>query len=436
MDSASGFSSGVLDSRRVREVASGRVSWQRVAGIGARFWLVARRQPLCVALPLCVAIVEFLATAAGAPPPSIAVLRHPFACIAAATIYARFLIHEVDTRTRCWIVYLTPTTLLLAWLEHRQGIPAPLLGLNLLFALGVFGVLGFALAAWRSSTRDERNRHLRALAQALVLPLAGSMVPFGLWSTYSVNPVYDARIYAFEEILGVRFSLLGVASYRVLFPLSAIATVCYSFLPFGLALVAAKQRSFAREGDVLLATIAAGTIGFFLYFVCPVVGPLQAFAPPYPHALPPAPPGVPLLTAMTGVPRNGMPSLHTAWALIIWWNARPLPAVWRQVARLFAALTIWAAMGLDDTHWFTDIVVGVPLAVAIQSACVTARVDASRTTWTRMLACAASTAAWLAAFRLGRPLLDAPPLLAWLAVAVSVAWPLASQRSAALRSER
>jgi hypothetical protein len=137
----------------------------------------------------------------------------------------------------------------------------------------------------------------------------------------------------------------------------------------------------------------------------------------------------PLLTAVTGVPRNCMPSLHTAWALIIWFNARALPTVWRRAARLFAALTIWAAMGLEE-HWFMDLVVGVPFAVGIQSIFVTARIDASRSTWIRVVLCAAATAIWLAAFRSGRPLLDASPLVAWIAVVATVAYPLASQRRA------
>src|SRR5262249_371665 len=133
-----------------------------------------------------------------------------------------------------------------------------------------------------------------------------------------------------------------------------------------------------------------------------------------------------------GAPRNGMPSLHTVWALLVWFNAGTLPASTRRLFRLFAVMNIWAAMGLDDTHWFMDVVVGVPIAVAIQSALLGGVVDGGprRGRWAEWVGGAALGATWLAAFRVGEPLLSAPALVAWPAVIATICWPLARRRTA------
>jgi PAP2 superfamily len=221
----------------------------------------------------------------------------------------------------------------------------------------------------------------------------------------------------------VKFSLLGVHSYHLLSPASSIATACYVTVGFAIALVAAAQRNGRREREVLAASVAAGVCGFALYYICPVVGPLQAFGPAYPNVLPPPPVGAPLINAVVGVPRNGMPSLHAVWALLIWFNAEPLPSDWRRILRLCALMILWAAMGLDDTHWLTDIVVAVPLAVAIQLTFVTETANRS-CRWRDASCCAALCGLWLLAFRAAEPLLSLPKPLAWLAVVITVSWPL------------
>ena len=95
--------------------------------------------------------------------------------------------------------------------------------------------------------------------------------------------------------------------------------------------------------------------------------------------------------------------------------------------KAFVILTLWAVMGLDDTHWLTDVVVGVPLAVAVQSAFVPSPGVAPARRWTTVMACAVLTLLWLVAIRAGSPLLDLPPTLAWIIVLGTVGWPLGRQ---------
>jgi hypothetical protein len=79
-------------------------------------------------------------------------------------------------------------------------------------------------------------------------------------------------------------------------------------------------------------------------------------------------------------------------------------------------------MGLDDTHWFMDMVVAVPLAVAIQSAVITDEYGGRH--WATVMAGGALTVVWLIGLRVADPLLRLPTIAAWLAVIVTVCWPL------------
>ena len=180
--------------------------------------------------------------------------------------------------------------------EGRNA-PLPLMWLDMLFALGVLGVCGFLLAA-AVSDAEAKSRYVEQLLNALLFPLGASMVSFGLWATHRVNPVYDTRIYAFEEILGFKFSIIGVKSYHLLRPFSGLASACYAMLAVAMTVVAGAQGCTRRERNFLTATVVAGACGFALYFLCPVVGPLTAFRPLYPNALPDLGPDAPLLVAV------------------------------------------------------------------------------------------------------------------------------------------
>jgi hypothetical protein len=394
----------------------------------------ARERPLFVLLAVLLAAIEIFARMRGGPPPSLALFRNPFAAIAAATVFCRYLIEDRRGPTRKWIVYLSPVTYVMAAVVEGGSAPRQLRLLDTLSALGALGVLGFLAAAVNADSARSRERYIERLTTALIVPMAASMASFGLWSTSAINPVYDGRVYAFEEILGVKFSLLGVQTYRLLPAVSAIATGCYGLLPLAVALLAAAQKDSRAEHEVLMATVFAGAAGFALYFFCPVAGPLHAFKSIYPDALPAISATGPLITAPLGPPRNGMPSLHTVWALLLWFNCRQLGATWQWALRAFVALTLWAVMGLDDTHWFLDVVVAVPFAVALQLTFVTGVAQTSRR-GIDLGICSVLAVVWLVGLRTGTPLLSLPPVLAWTAVVATVWWPLSRERAATQTGE-
>src|SRR5262249_4808108 len=135
---------------------------------------------------------------------------------------------------------------------------------------------------------------------------------------------------------------------------------------------------------------------------------------------------VPEVIARVGAPRNGMPSLHAAWALLIWFNARTLAGAWKFCLRVFAGLTIWAAMGLDDTHWLMDVVVTVPFVVAVQLMLIQSSPRSSMLVDATF--CVVLTGAWLIAFRHADLILRMPRWAAWTLVGATVVLPLSRLR--------
>ena len=366
----------------------------RVRGFIQRRWLFLS---LLVAAP----VVEYLAARDGAPGPAVALVRNPFAAIAAASVFCRYFIRDLRGPTRRWIVYLTPLTWVSALAIEGHAAPPVLLWLDMLFGLGVLGVLGFVVAASRSTQSNERADYIGGLMDALLLPLGASMVSYGLWATFRLNPVYDPRVYAFEELLGVKVSLWSAQAYGVLTPLSALATSCYNLVAIAIAVVAAAQRDRAREQDVLNAILVSGACGFALYFVCPVVGPVVSFGPYYPHTLPTVSLNPPLLMAVVGAPRNGMPSLHTIWALLIWFSASGVAVPLRRALQAFVLLTLWAVLSPEGSHWLIDVVVSVPIAVAIHAAFLPNRNESPAQRWATVGACGLLTAGVAAGPQMG-----------------------------------
>jgi len=69
--------------------------------------------------------------------------------------------------------------------------------------------------------------------------------------------------------------------------------------------------------------------------------------------------------------RNGVPSMHFAWALLLFLNANLHGARWlRASAAIVLGLNFVATMALGE-HFFVDLVIAVPVTVAVQALCMT-----------------------------------------------------------------
>ena len=371
---------------------------------------------LTAAAALC---AEFLARALDGPGLLTVLLLNPFAQFACAGPYLMYRIWEPDP-ARARRAGLVGGGLAIVPLA---GLPLGLLGSLEAFgiALLTLGVIGLSLLLARAAGAEDRALWRDRLVSALYIPLAAATAPIYLWLSGFVNPVYDFYVVAFEDTLGERLPVLTVRLLEAVPALSTVSGLCYMALPLGVVALFALQERGRGEVDILVAFAVAGLLGFSLYFVFPVIGPAATYGDAFPNALPPvgAVRAVDFV-APIGLPRNGMPSLHTAWALLVWMNARALAPLLRAAFGLFVAMNLLATVGLPE-HWGTDLVVGAPIAVATQALCSTATPLLSRM---RILVTAFAltlVAAWFAALWWGTALFQAVPGLSWAAVLGSLA---------------
>ena len=102
--------------------------------------------------------------------------------------------------------------------------------------------------------------------------------------------------------------------------------------------------------------------GFVLYNLFPAVGPIHVFGKQFPDLAPPAGLAPFQLVAAGEAPRNAMPSVHIAMALLILWNSRLGPRVWRVVAAVLLGITVLATLGFGE-HYLVDLLVAAPFAL-------------------------------------------------------------------------
>ncbi len=107
-----------------------------------------------------------------------------------------------------------------------------------------------------------------------------------------------------------------------------------------------------------------------------------------------------------------MPSLHIAWAFLLCWNLRRERRWLRWTAVAYFLITVTATMGFGE-HYAVDVVVGLPVAIAMQ--CLAVK------DWRGAASALTLVAAWLLYFRYGVPLASPPAPLGWIPVGASIA---------------
>lgn len=254
------------------------------------------------------------------------------------------------------------------------GAPHPVDGAFFaIFTYGAFLGLGSlaVLAAQVTRTTGEEREHKRAaLTAGLLSPVAFMLVGFPLRLTIMLHPkTYDHFLYQFDASLGFQPSFLIGRAFEAIPALRLACAVAYDIILlviacFYIGQIVAKRRFQVDVVKVFLGTLFFGTM---LYHICPAAGPVYAFGKAFPHSEPPsAQVSIQTLEIPDG-PRNAMPSLHFACALLVWWNSRTWRLWARALAGLFLALTVLATMGLGE-HYFIDLVVALPFTVAMTAA--------------------------------------------------------------------
>ena len=270
-------------------------------------------------------------------------------------------------------------------------------------------------------TRPHRARVRNTLIAAAAFPYFTFILAFALNLTTALRPkIYDLILYGFDETLQIHAGAWIGHLFAVSFPLRVAGILVYEYLPTAICLLLALQRARPDRFSVdpMRLFISVGVAGAVLYSVLPACGPIYAFGARFPDNLPPLS-GLeiqPFLLA--GKPRNAMPSLHFACALLIVWNAAGLNRVWRALAAAFLGMTFFATLGFGE-HYLVDLVVAVPFAVAMQAACLESIPWICLERRTACYGSGALTLVWMAALRFGWFPVNGTAIC-WTAIAVTV----------------
>src|SRR5204862_7527755 len=112
--------------------------------------------------------------------------------------------------------------------------------------------------------------------------------------------------------------------------------------------------------------------------------------------------------------RNAMPSLHAGLAYLLVLTVWPLSRGVRIAAILFLIGTLLATLGLGQ-HYLIDLVVAVPLALAVYAVAATAIPIANPVRRNAIVAGFATMALWIGFMLYGLAIFDRWPPLVWLA---------------------
>ena len=288
---------------------------------------------------------------------------------------------------------------------------------------GMLGRGSLVVLGWRTiwaTPQQSRRRLLESLlvAVAIVLFVLASLVALHL-TALARSRVLDFYLYLFDGSLGFQPSfLLGrlFSRYKLV---AGLIRDAYFGLPLVIALASVGYLKCGSPWRPLAILASAGLLGYLLYFVFPAAGPIYAVGSRFPNS--------PLTFAMLEqlhshssvlpprVPRNAMPSLHMAWALLVWFNCRRFSRVWRRLAATYVVLTVVGTLGAGE-HYLADLVVALPFSVAVQALWTQAPAAAR---YAVMAGGAILTFMWLAVLRYGADFFALSPAIPWGCMSVS-----------------
>jgi hypothetical protein len=233
---------------------------------------------------------------------------------------------------------------------------------RILISLKWYGMYGISVVLYQS----YRSRDMRILMTVTCFSIFVPISSAFLFSTYILKPqTVDIYAYNFDLSLNWRIAPYLFTLYRKSLLVSSIGLVAY------IALLAAFQLLFALQTRVEDRTVVpalrffliAAILGYTSYFIFPAVGPIYIFGDHYPYSVP----ALPLMrTYAPAAARNSMPSLHFAWALLLWINIPRKLKYARALFALYSFLMVIATLGSGE-HYFVDLVAALPFVCLVQA---------------------------------------------------------------------
>ena len=286
--------------------------------------------------------------------------------------------------------------------------------------LGIASLVVLAVQVFRSRPTGRQSL-LHTFYAAAVFPLCSLLIGYTIPITTWLRPkTYDAFLLAFDAGLGFQpsFALGRLMVHRP--NLWGLTTSVYYALPLAVCVLYASCRLQRRQPVAILPLVLSlMVIGFIQYGVFPAVGPEHAFQQAYPLH-PPTLAQIALVPiTVPNEPRNCMPSLHLAAALVVWWNSRIWPRSGRLLAFLFLLATIFSTLALGE-HYLADLVVALPFTLAFQGAWTTSIEFANRARRRPLVWGLVLTVAWMVSLRYSLPLFLISPAISWGLILLTV----------------
>jgi PAP2 superfamily len=301
--------------------------------------------------------------------------------------------------------------------------------------VGYIGLVSFLVlglrAVWAGPDEQKQLKSILIPAAGFTVFILGTSKFLGL-SALLFPKTMDVYAYAFDGSLGFQPAFMVGRWFRDYAVVGTIGRGLYEALPLGMALVYAAYLRLKKTTPLLLLEIfmSAGLLGYFLYLTFPAAGPVYLLGPRFP-GLPT--PFAPMRTLILGghflrtfylpqeIGRNAMPSLHMTWALLMAFNCKPFPRLVRAAAVIYVFATVLGTMGTGE-HYFIDLVVALPFAVAIQALATRSAPLKSRNRLFPLVGGATLTLLWLLVVRFAIPFFyQWTPLVPWLCIIASTA---------------
>jgi len=300
--------------------------------------------------------------------------------------------------------------------------------------MGAFGLASLLVLScvvlWNG--RDREAASYRALLPAVALAFLVLAAQYSLnMASFLHQKTLDLYAFGFDGSLGFEPSfVLGrfLNSNPWLFP---FLKVSYEGI---LLAMAALYAGFMRRRDrpiweIIEVLFASAMVGYAFFSVFPVCGPRYAFGRDFPNLAVPYADFPQLALAKVPVswlfPRNGVPSLHMTWALLIWLNTRSLP-LWARLAALALVLaTVFDTLASGE-HYLFDLVVALPFTLWMQAWMARTVSIRDQRRWLPAVCGCALFLGWLVIGRFGFRLMMIGRAVSWLLVvtssAVSILW--------------
>ncbi len=183
--------------------------------------------------------------------------------------------------------------------------------------------------------------------------------------------VYDPVLYRIEFATGIHpryfVEMLNACASRF----EGFCIFVYANLPLMVIMAASSQMVHSKwsiRDNLFIQFTVSALLGYGLYYILPAVGPWIYFKGLFPGQMPNPlfVPAHPILFPDGGAsPRNAMPSMHAAWAIMCFLALRRSPLWHRALGVFYVLVTFVTTIGFGF-HYILDWVVALPLVCFIR----------------------------------------------------------------------